>query len=61
VRAVEGSRGDLDGSLRSSFGLGLQRQLWLPGLEALRLDLVRRTDGRGDGLDFWLRVVPLEL
>jgi hypothetical protein len=57
---VDGSRGDLDGALQSSFGLGFERQLWLPGLEALRLDVARRTDG-GGGVSLWLRVVPLGL
>ena len=58
--AAAGSRGTLEGTWRSSVGLGMQRTLWIPGLEALRLDLVRRTD-RGDAAwSAWLRVVDFE-
>ena len=59
--AAAGSRGTLEGEWRSSVGLGMQRTLWIPGLEALRLDVMRRTDRGQDAWSAWLRVVELEL
>lgn len=55
-----GSRGTLEGAWRASAGLGMQRTLWLPGLEALRLDVIRRTDRAPDAWSAWLRVVDVE-
>jgi hypothetical protein len=58
---VEKTTGTLDGKLRSSFGLGLQRTLWIPGLLAARLDIVRRTDGKPHPWSVWFRGVDLDL
>jgi hypothetical protein len=59
-RAVALSRRTPDGDWRSSIGLGMRRVLWLPGVEALRLDVMRRTDRGDDAWSFWLRVVPID-
>ena len=59
--AATSSRGTLEGTWRSSVGLGMQRTLWLPGLEALRLDVIRRTDRGKDAWSAWLRVVDVEI
>lgn len=60
TRAVAGAAAPLDGELRSSVGLGLKRDLWFPGAEAVRLDIVHRNDGRGDPWSFWFRFVSIE-
>jgi len=60
VRAVEGSRGSLEGDARSSVGLGIQRALWIPGAEVVRLDVAYRTDGADSPWGFWLRIVALD-
>ena len=57
--AVDGSQPTLGGDWRSSVGLGLQRTLWIPGIEVLRLDVMRRTDRGEDAWSAWLRVVKL--
>lgn len=56
---VERTTGNLEGSVRSSVGLGFQRDLWLPGARAIRLDVIRRTDGAPDPWSLWFRLVPL--
>jgi outer membrane protein assembly factor BamA len=56
---VERTTGNLEGSGRSSVGLGIQRDLWLPGARAIRLDIIRRTDGSPDPWSLWFRMVPL--
>jgi len=48
----------LDGESRSSFGLGLRRNVWLPGVRAVRLDVIRRADGADDPIHFWFRFIP---
>jgi hypothetical protein len=49
---------NLEGSIRSSVGLGFQRELWLPGVRAIRLDLSRRTDGSARPWGLWFRILP---
>lgn len=49
----------LDGALRSSFGIGLRRDVWLPGVRAVRLDVARRADGSGDW-GAWFRFLPYD-
>ena len=48
----------LDGSSRSSFGLGIRRDVWLPGVRAIRLDVIHRADGSDDPTHFWFRFIP---
>jgi hypothetical protein len=49
----------LDGEPRASFGLGIRKDLWLPGLRGVRLDISRRTDGSAeDPVSFWFRLLP---
>lgn len=48
----------LGGSIRSSVGIGFQRELWLPGVRAVRLDLIRRADGSDNPWGFWFRILP---
>jgi hypothetical protein len=60
ARGVAGSRA-LDGRWKSSFGLGVQRDLDYPGLGSLRLDVSRRTDGGPGGVGVWFRVLPLAI
>ena len=60
VRAVETSRGNLDGEIKSSVGLGVRREIWLPGIQAVRLDVSRRTDGADDPWSVWFRLLPLQ-
>ncbi|MDZ4804435.1 MAG: hypothetical protein SGI90_06210 [Candidatus Eisenbacteria bacterium] len=48
----------LDGASRTSIGLGLRRDVWLPGVRAIRLDVIRRTDGDDDPTRFWFRLIP---
>jgi hypothetical protein len=58
---VERTTGSLNGKLRSSVGLGLQRTLWIPGLLAARLDIVRRNDGHPHPWSVWFHGVDLDL
>jgi len=60
VPAVAETRGTLDGDARASVGLGLQRTLWLPGLEVLRLDVSYRTQGGDSHWGFWLRAISID-
>lgn len=57
---IGGVGGSLDGDLRSSLGLGIRREFWLPGIQAVRLDVIRRTDGSDDPWGFWFRILPLD-
>lgn len=59
TRAVTGST-PLDGAWKSSAGLGIQRNIYYPGLGAVRLDISRRTDGGPGGAGVWFRIFPLE-
>jgi len=58
---VEKSTDALDGDLRSSVGIGFRRELWLPGIQAVRLDVIHRADGSEDPWGFWFRILPLRL
>jgi hypothetical protein len=58
-RGLEPTRESLEGRLRSSFGVGLRRDVWLPGVRAVRLDVHRRADGSGD-TGAWFRLIPYE-
>lgn len=60
VPVVAKTRGTLEGDARVSLGLGLQRTLWLPGLEVLRLDVAYRTRGGDAHWSFWLRAISLD-
>lgn len=60
TRAVDGTAPALEGDVRSSIGLGLKRDLWFPGAEAVRLDIIHRNDGRGDPWSFWFRFVSIQ-
>jgi len=59
TRAVTGST-ELEGAWKSSAGLGIQRNIYYPGLGAIRLDISRRTDGGPGGPGVWFRIFPLE-
>jgi hypothetical protein len=49
----------LDGEARASFGLGIRKELWFPGLRAIRVDVSHRADGRSDhAVDVWVRLLP---
>jgi hemolysin activation/secretion protein len=56
ARGVAGTRGNLDGELRSAVGLGIRRSTGYPGIASLRADISWRTDGSGDNPAVWLRV-----
>jgi hypothetical protein len=56
-RGVEGTRKSLAGMVKGSAGLGVRKDVWLPGVHALRLDVVRPTEGRG-GWGAWFRLLP---
>jgi hypothetical protein len=58
VEGVERTQGTLGGSVRSSSGIGLKRDIWLPGIQSVRLDIIRRNDGSPDPLGFWFRLIP---
>jgi hypothetical protein len=60
VAGVEKSTGNLEGEIRNSFGIGLRREFWLPGIQAVRVDVSRRTDGADDPWSVWVRILPLE-
>jgi len=60
VHAAAQTSGSLEGDPRSSVGLGLQRLLWLPGLEAVRVDIMVRTDRSDDRWGFWVRSLALD-
>lgn len=49
----------LDGEWKSSVGIGVRRDLWFPGLESVRLDIIRRNDGAPDPWSFWFRIVAI--
>ncbi len=55
-----GASHTLDGTWKSSLGLGIQRDLYYPGFGSLRLDVSRRTDGGPGGVGVWFRVLPFE-
>ncbi|HEX7880768.1 MAG TPA: hypothetical protein VF720_15240, partial [Candidatus Eisenbacteria bacterium] len=49
----------LDGEARASFGLGIRKELWIPGVRAIRVDVSRRADGNSDHpVDVWVRLLP---
>ncbi len=56
---VEKTAGTLEGSVKASVGIGIQRDLWLPGARAIRLDVIRRMDGSKDPWSVWFRIVPM--
>jgi hypothetical protein len=60
VAGVDKSRGNLEGEWKSSVGLGFRREFWLPGVQAVRLDVSRRLDGADDPWSVWFRILPLE-
>lgn len=57
---VARARGGLDGAIRSSFGLGIERRVWIPTIESARLDIIHRNDGAGDPWSVWFRLEGLE-
>lgn len=55
ANGIPGAR-SLDGEVRSSFGLGIRRDIWLPGAASVRFDLIRPTDGPDRDLHFLFRI-----
>lgn len=57
ARGAGKTRAALDGSWKSSVGLGVQRNILYPGIAAVRLDIDWRTDGASGGPTCWFRVL----
>lgn len=50
----------LDGEWKSAVGLGIRRDLWFPGLESMRVDIIHRNDGAADPWSLWFRIIHLD-